>query len=46
MDFSLSAEQQQFRDAVLAFSRKHLASGARDRAHQPEYPWDVAKLMA
>jgi alkylation response protein AidB-like acyl-CoA dehydrogenase len=46
MDFHLNPEQTQFRDAVLAFSRKHLADGARDRAHSPEYPWDVAKLMA
>ena len=28
------------------FHRKHLAAGARERAHAPEYPWDVAKLMA
>src|SRR5918999_4124061 len=46
MDFQLSPEQTQFRDSVLAFSRKHLASGARERAHSPEYPWDVARLMA
>jgi alkylation response protein AidB-like acyl-CoA dehydrogenase len=46
MDFELTPEQQQFRDSVLAFSRKHLAAGARERAHQPDYPWDVARLMA
>jgi alkylation response protein AidB-like acyl-CoA dehydrogenase len=46
MDFQLSAEQVQFRDSVLAFSRKHLAAGARERAHSPDYPWDVARLMA
>ncbi len=46
MDFQLTPEQQQFRDSVLAFARKHLASGARERAHKAEYPWDVAKLMA
>ncbi|HJV10528.1 MAG TPA: acyl-CoA dehydrogenase family protein, partial [Burkholderiales bacterium] len=46
MDFQLTAEQAQFRDSVLAFSRKHLADGARERAHSPEYPWDVARLMA
>ena len=46
MDFQLTAEQAQFRDAVLAFSRKHLAAGARERAHTPDYPWDVARLMA
>jgi alkylation response protein AidB-like acyl-CoA dehydrogenase len=46
MDFTLSPEQEQFRAAVLAFSQKNLSSGARSRAHAPDYPWDVAKLMA
>ncbi|HZN99880.1 MAG TPA: acyl-CoA dehydrogenase family protein [Burkholderiales bacterium] len=46
MDFQLTPEQAQFRDSVLAFSKKHLAAGARERAHKAEYPWDVAKLMA
>ena len=46
MDFQLTPEQAQFRDSVLAFSKKHLAAGARARAHKAEYPWDVAKLMA
>jgi alkylation response protein AidB-like acyl-CoA dehydrogenase len=46
MDFRLKPEQQQFRDAVLRFAEKHLAAGARDRAHASGYPWDVAKLMA
>ena len=46
MDFQLTSEQAQFRDSVLAFSRKHLTAGARERAHTPEYPWDVARLMA
>jgi alkylation response protein AidB-like acyl-CoA dehydrogenase len=46
MDFQLTPEQAQFRDSVLAFSKKHLAAGARERAHSPEYPWDVARLMA
>jgi alkylation response protein AidB-like acyl-CoA dehydrogenase len=46
MDFQLTPEQSQFRDSVLAFSQKNLSKGVRERAHQPEYPWDVAKLMA
>jgi alkylation response protein AidB-like acyl-CoA dehydrogenase len=46
MDFELTPEQGQFRDAVLGFSKKHLAAGARERAHAPSYPWDVAGLMA
>src|SRR5207237_303109 len=46
MDFRLTSEQEQFRDSVRRFAAKHLAAGARDRAHAPGYPWDVAKLMA
>jgi alkylation response protein AidB-like acyl-CoA dehydrogenase len=46
MDFRLTPEQQQFRDSVLRFSTANLAPGALARAHKPEYPWDVAKLMA
>ena len=46
MDFQLTPEQAQFRDSVLAFSKKHLAAGVRERAHKPDYPWDVARLMA
>src|SRR3954470_17743162 len=46
MDFRLTAEQEQFRDSVRKFSEKHLAAGARERAHASGYPWDVAKLMA
>jgi len=46
MDFTLSPEQEQFRASVLAFSTKNLGPGARARAHAPDYPWDVAKLMA
>ncbi len=46
MDFQLTPEQEQFRASVLAFSKKNLAAGARERAHKPDYPWDVARLMA
>jgi alkylation response protein AidB-like acyl-CoA dehydrogenase len=46
MNFSLSPEQQQFRDSVHRFAQDKLAPKARERAHSPEYPWDVAKLMA
>jgi alkylation response protein AidB-like acyl-CoA dehydrogenase len=46
MDFRLTSEQAQFREAVRRFAEKHLASGARERAHSPEYPWGVAQLMA
>jgi alkylation response protein AidB-like acyl-CoA dehydrogenase len=46
MDFRFTSEQEAFRDSVRRFAQKHLAPGARQRAHEPGYPWDVAKLMA
>jgi alkylation response protein AidB-like acyl-CoA dehydrogenase len=46
MDFRPTPEQEQFRESVRRMAEKHLAEGARERAHSPEYPWDVAKLMA
>jgi len=46
VEFRLTPEQQQFRDAVRRFAQKELAAGALERAHAAGYPWDVAKLMA
>jgi len=46
MDFRFTPEQEAFRDAARRFAAKHLAPGARDRAHSPQYPWDVARRMA
>jgi alkylation response protein AidB-like acyl-CoA dehydrogenase len=46
MNFTLTPEQQQFRESVSRFSKEKLEEGARKRAHGPDYPWDVAKLMA
>src|SRR5262245_13074442 len=46
MDFRLTPEQSEFRDSVRRFAQKHLAPGARQRAHEPGYPWDVAKALA
>jgi alkylation response protein AidB-like acyl-CoA dehydrogenase len=46
MHFRFTTEQEQFRDSVRRFAQKHLAPGARERAHAAGYPWDVAKLMA
>jgi len=46
MDFSFTPEQEQFRESVRRLAEKHLAAGAHKRAHSPDYPWDVAKLMA
>ena len=46
MDFRFAPEQEQFRESVRRFADKHLASGARERAHSGDYPFDVARLMA
>lgn len=46
MDFNLTQEQRAFEEAVLGFAERHLAAGALRRAHQDDYPWNVAKLMA
>jgi alkylation response protein AidB-like acyl-CoA dehydrogenase len=46
MDFNLTPEQQSFRDSVLRFSQDKLKEKARERAHSPDYPLDVALLMA
>lgn len=46
MNFQFTPEQDEFRVAVRRFAERHLKAGARERAHSPEYPWDVAKLMA
>jgi alkylation response protein AidB-like acyl-CoA dehydrogenase len=42
----LDVSQRDFAEAVRAFARKHLAEGALARAHDPEVPWDVARLLA
>jgi len=46
MDFSLTEQQRMFCDSVATFARKELADGALARAHTPEFPRDVARLMA
>jgi alkylation response protein AidB-like acyl-CoA dehydrogenase len=46
MDFTLSSDQQTFRDSVVRLAERHLRADARARAHAVEYPWDVARLMA
>jgi len=46
MNFEFTEEQKQFREAVRGFAERHLRAGALARAHNPEHPWDVAKLMA
>ena len=46
MDFKLTEEQRAFEESVRGFAERHLAEGALRRAHQDDYPSDVAKLMA
>ena len=46
MNFEFTSEQTAFRDAVRGFAERHLRDGALERAHAPDHPWDVAKLMA
>lgn len=46
MDFHLTPEQAAFQDAVRRFADNELREGALARAHDPEYPWDVARKMA
>ena len=46
MNFQLTSDQETFRDAVRGFAERHLREGALARAHAPDHPWDVAKLMA
>lgn len=45
-DDLLTEEQILFRDSVHGFAERHLAAGALARAHEPSFPFDVAKLMA
>ena len=46
MDFSLSESERAFRESVHGFAERHLAKGALERAHDPRFPWDVARAMA
>jgi hypothetical protein len=46
MDFELTEESRAFQDSVRRFAETHLAAGSLARAHDPKFPWDVAKLMA
>lgn len=42
----LTPQEAQFRDRVRAFAQERLAPTALERAHEPHYPWDTAKLLA
>jgi alkylation response protein AidB-like acyl-CoA dehydrogenase len=46
MQFNFTEEQQAFADSVRRFALTHLEKEALRRAHDPRYPFDVAKLMA
>jgi alkylation response protein AidB-like acyl-CoA dehydrogenase len=46
MDFRLSEEHAAFAASVRRFARDRLAPGALQRAHSPEYPAAVARLLA
>lgn len=46
MDFELTEAQRAFQESVRTFATRHLAKDALARAHDPRFPWDVARLMA
>ena len=46
MNFEFSEEQKLFADSVRRFALAHLAKGALERAHNPRFPFDVARMMA
>jgi alkylation response protein AidB-like acyl-CoA dehydrogenase len=45
MNFDFTEEQKLFADSIRKFAQAHLAEGALKRAHDPRFPFDVAKLM-
>jgi len=46
MDFELTPEQASFRDSVKRFAADKLAAGVLERAHDPAYPWTIARQLA
>jgi alkylation response protein AidB-like acyl-CoA dehydrogenase len=46
MDFQFSDDQKLFVESVRRFAVDKLKDGALKRAHDPNYPWDVAKMLA
>jgi alkylation response protein AidB-like acyl-CoA dehydrogenase len=46
MNFDFTEEQTLFADSVRKFAQAHLAKDALKRAHDPQFPFDVAKLMS
>src|SRR6478735_8718923 len=45
MNFDFTDEQKLFADSVRKFALAHLEKDALKRAHDPRFPFDVAKLM-
>jgi alkylation response protein AidB-like acyl-CoA dehydrogenase len=46
MDFAFTEEQRLFADSVRRFAEAHLAEGALKRAHDPRFPFEVARRAA
>ena len=46
MNFDFNDEQKLFADSVRRFALVHLEKEALKRAHDPRFPFDVAKLMS
>ena len=46
MNFDLTEEQRVFRDSVARFARENLAKDALRRAHEPDFSFDLARLLA
>lgn len=46
MDFRLSEDLQMFADSVRRFAIDNLQSGALERAHAAEFPWEAARKIA
>ena len=46
MDFNLTEEQRLFQNLVRNLAESNLSKGSLERAHDPNFPKDVAKLFA
>jgi alkylation response protein AidB-like acyl-CoA dehydrogenase len=46
MDFEFTDEEKLFAESVRRFALAHLERDALQRAHNPRFPFDVAKLMS
>ena len=46
MNFDFTEEQTLFAESVRKFARAHLEKDALKRAHEPRFPFDVARLMS